>query len=221
MPNKKNVGIVPLMKEHTYLGYNYMFDELLKNIVNYDVEPLKSGFMDIEIGAYDLNQSKNVWFNQNDLKNDLKILKGACTLPIVGNIVDYNNSRYLDGGIATMIPVDKSIEYGCDKHLVIITKDESYVRKNASSQLISATKFCYPKYPSLVDALNVRTATYYKEMDQVTKMVKENTAFLIRPTKKYPVKRFSGDAETLKKLFQLGYEDMESQKKLILDFLKK
>ena len=221
MPHKQNVGMIPLLKEHTYIGYNYMFEYLMKDKLKYDVTPLKDIKMKMEIGAYDLNKSKNVWFDQNDLDNDYKLLRGACTLPMTGKIVDYKGGRYLDGGIATMVPVDKSIEFGCDKHLVIITKDVSYVRKPAGKMTISSTKFSYPKYPALVDALNIRTDTYYREMDQVAQMVEEKTAYLIRPSKNYPVKRFSGDAATLKKLFDLGYQDLEDQKEKILEFVKR
>ncbi len=220
MPNKQNVGLIPLLKERTYIGYNYMFNDLLKTTLKYDISPLKDIDMKLEIGAFDLNLSKNVWFNQNELDLDLRILKGACTLPMAGKIVDFNGGRYLDGGIGTMVPVNKSIENGCDKHLVIITKDESYIRKPAGKKTIGATKFSYPKYPALVDALNIRTDTYYREMDQVAKMVEKDTAYLIRPTKKFDVKRFSGDAKTLEKLFELGYQDMEDQKIQLLKFLE-
>ncbi len=218
--DKRNVGLIPLRKEGTYVGYNFMFDEILAKIVKYDISELKNVKTKAEIGIYDLEQAETIWFDKNELDEGLRLLKGACTLPIAGNIVDYNGHRYIDGGVTTMVPIDQSIKYGCDKHLVIITKDEGYVRKPAGKPLLTATKFNYPKYPALVDNLKVRTDVYYSEMEKVQNMVEEGNAMLFRPTKHLNVKRFSGDHETLDQLYKLGYQDMEDRKEEILTFVK-
>ena len=221
MADKRNVGRIPLMKEGTYVGYNFMFDDLLSNIVKYELTPLKTCSMEVEIGIYDLEAAKTVWVDKSEMDLGLRLLKGACTLPIAGKIVDYNHRRYIDGGVTTMVPVDRSIRAGCDKHFVIITKDEGYVRKPAGKLLLGATRFCYPKYPALLDNLRERTDVYYREMGEVEQMVENKTAVLFRPTKHMNVKRFSGDPVALQQLFELGYQDLEARREEIFEFVKK
>ena len=220
MPSKKNVGLTPLLKEHHYVGYDFMFDDLLYKQIRYNLEPLRQSNMDIEIGLFNLNASKMEWVGKQDLDDELKMLKGACTLPIAGVPVPYKGGLYLDGGVTTMVPIKRSIAYGCDKHLVIVTKDESYVRKPSSNLLLTMTNLNYHN-EALNDALKVRSEVYYEEMGLVEDLQKKGQALLIRPSKNLGVKRFSGDAETLKQLYELGIQDAESRKEELLAFLGK
>lgn len=221
MSDKKNVGLIPLLKEHRYVGYDYMFDDLLIDQVKYDTSLITEKKMNMEFGIYDLNQSKTIFFNASDLDPGLRMLKASCTLPIAGKIVDYKGHRFLDGGISIMIPIDRSIEQGCNKNIVIITKPDGYVRKAASQLMQKMMAFNYPKYPKMVYDYIHRHESYNKQMDLILKQVEENKCILVRPSKTIPVKRFSGDPENLKSLYELGYKDMEARKEEILKFITK
>ena len=87
----------------------------------------------MEVGAYDLGICKTVWFNAQDLDDDLQLLKACCTLPIAGDAVMYKGRKLLDGGITKMIPIERALEKGCTKMLVITTKPADFVRKPAGS----------------------------------------------------------------------------------------
>lgn len=221
MSDKKNVGLIPLLKEHRYVGYDYMFDDLLINQVKYDTSLITEKKMNMEFGIYDLNQSKTIFFNASDLDPGLRMLKASCTLPIAGKIVDYKGHRFLDGGISIMIPIDRSIEQGCNKNIVIITKPDGYVRKAASQLMQKMMAFNYPNYPKMVYDYIHRHESYNRQMDLILKQVEENKCILVRPSKTIPVKRFSGDPENLKSLYELGYKDMEARKEEILKFITK
>lgn len=221
MSDKKNVGYVPMLKERRYVGYDYMFDDLLMYQVKYDVQPIKEKNLPMEFGLYDLNQEETIFFNAQDLDDNLRMLKASCSLPIAGRIVDYNGYRFLDGGISVMIPIQRAVDQGCDKTIVIITKPAGYVRKAASSFMQKLMKFNYPKYKKMVTDYTHRHESYNKQMELIEEKVNEGNCLLIRPSQDIPVKRFSGDPENLKKLYELGYQDMENQKEIILQFMQK
>lgn len=221
MSDKKNVGLVPLLKEHRYVGYDYMFDDLLINKVKYDVKPIKEKNMPMEFGLYDMNEERTVFYGPQDLDDNLRMLKAACSLPIAGRIVDYNGHRYLDGGISIMIPIERSIERGCDKNVVIITKPAGYSRKAAGSFMQKLMAFNYPKYKKMVYDYTHRHESYNRQMKLIEENVDKGTCLLIRPSETIPVKRFSGDPENLKRLYELGYQDMETRKEEIVEFMKK
>ena len=90
-----------------------------------------------------------------------------------------------------MVPIKRSLGYGCDKHLVIVTKDEGYVRKPSSKMLLNSSKLAYHNQ-ALIDALKIRSDVYYEEMNLVGDLQKEGRALLLRPSKNLGVKRFSG-----------------------------
>lgn len=212
MSDKHNVGIIPLLKERRYVGYDYMFDDLLLHQVNYDISSLRENQVNLEYGIYDLNKCKTEFYGPEDLDDGLRMIKAACTLPIAGHIVDYNGHRFLDGGISIMIPLERALERGCDRNIVIITKPEGYVRKAAGKFMRWLMKFNYPKYPKMVHDYTHRHESYNIQMTKIEEEVKAGRSVLIRPSKTIPVKRFSGDPENLKKLYELGYQDMEAKK---------
>ncbi|MFI3284232.1 MAG: patatin family protein [Erysipelotrichaceae bacterium] len=221
MPNKKNVGLYPIVKERRYVGYDYMFDDLLKNELKYDTRSLKENKINLEFGIYDLNTCQTDFYNASDLDDELRMLKASCTLPIAGRIVDYKGHRFLDGGISVMIPIQRSIDQKMDKHFVIVTKPEGYVRKPASEFMRKLMAFNYPNYPKMVEDYTHRHESYNAQMELIENKVQDGSCYLMRPSIDIPVKRFSGDPENLKALYKLGYEDMENQKEEILNFMNK
>ncbi|RRC92114.1 patatin family protein [Erysipelotrichaceae bacterium OH741_COT-311] len=218
--NPNNVGIKPLLREGRLVGYEYMFYDVLVKTLHYDIKTVNQNDQ-YEIGLYDLKQQAPVFIKTSTLDQECKLLKASCTLPIAGKIVEYNDHLYLDAGIKVMIPFEQSLVNGCNKQFVIVTKPEGYIRKAAGFFARLLIKFNYLKYPQIFKDYCVRHINYQKQMDMVLDAVEKKEAFLIRPSKKIKVNRFSGDYESLKELYHLGYQDMEAQKDAILAFLKK
>ena len=94
------------------------------------------------------------------------------------------------------------------------------MRKPSSKMLLNTSKMAYHNQ-ALIDALKIRSDVYYEEMNLVDDLQKEGKALLLRPSKNLGVKRFSGDAEALKQLFELGKADCETRKAELLSFLGK
>ena len=217
--DKRNVGLTPLLKEGSYVGYDFMFDHILRDTAHFDIENLSDYKTYMEIGVYDLEKGKTDWYVKEDFKNDLQLLKAACTLPIAGKIVNYQGHKFIDGGVTTMVPIRRSIEYGNKKHFVIITKDENYVRKPSGKGMDLALNALYHPYQQLRQDMKRRTPIYYEEMDLVKNLCDKKEAILLRPTQNLGVSRFKGNHEQLDALFKLGYQDLEDRKEEILDFL--
>ena len=215
----KNVGIKSLFREGRYVGYDYMFEHILIDTLKYDISPIIEKNINMEVGLYDLDLAQTIFVGPKKLDKGLKILKACCSLPIAGHIVDYDGHRYLDGGIQIMIPYQRSIDNGNDKHLVIVTKPEGYTRKAAGSKMQAMMKFNYKKYPKLVSHYTNRHIAYNEQMGKIEEGVKNGNTLLIRPSIDIPVKRFSGDIDNLKKLFDLGYKDMENNSTEIYKFM--
>lgn len=220
MLDKKLIGIHQLVKEGGLVGYQYMIDkyvmpsypQLLKNIKNQKV--------DMEICVYNTLTSTPEYFNQDAFGDNATILKASCVLPISGKMVEYQGQKYLDGGTEIMIPIQRAIDQGYEKHLIIVTKGANYVRKPNPIYLRILFDIIYHKYPGLRKTLFNRHINYYNQMDVINNLVAENKALLMRPSDDCGVGRFSGNKENMEKLFNTGYNDMENRKEEILSFLK-
>ena len=77
----------------------------------------------------------------------------------------------------------------------------------------------YPKHDKMVYDYTHRHENYNRQMALIADEVEKGKAVLIRPSQTIPVKRFSGDPENLQKLYELGYQDMESQKEEIFKLI--
>lgn len=215
----KMIGLSAILTEGNICAFEYMkqryvlppYRDALKDLLNSDI--------DYEMGVYNMTSQRLEYKNKYDLDPEANLLKASCTLPISGKMTDVDGSKYLDGGIDTMVSVKRAQEKGYDKMLVIVTKDKNYVRKPNGFFLTLLLRLVYHNYPDMLATLDKRTEAYYSQMDSVYELEREGKGILIRPTRDCGVKRFSGSEAQLEEMFQLGWQDMEDRREEILSFL--
>jgi len=217
--SKENVGIRPFLKEGRYVGYDYMFDNLLVKHTKYKVDKLKESDKKFEFGLYDVVKGDCKYFDKFYLDNKLTALKAACALPIASRIIKYHGNKYLDGGIKVMIPIERALENNLDKIVVITTKPAGYIRKPASRFMRAFMKANYLQYPQLCKDYNVRHENYNRQVQIINDLVKEDKALHLLPSRVIDVSRFSASVESLQELYELGFSDCEMRKEKIFSYL--
>jgi len=218
---KETVGIRAIFKEGYYVAYKRIFKHDLLEREHLSLDKIKEDKIDVEVGAYVLEDGKTEFFGRDKLDSELDLLRGTCALPIASAIVEYDGKHLLDGGITKMIPIERAMENGCDKYLVITTKPKDYVRKPGSPIVKFLMKHIYKQYPEVVKDYNVRHLNYYHQVDLINKLVEKKKAVHILPSQTIKVSRFKGDVKSTQALYDLGYADMESRKDEIFAFLGK
>ncbi len=218
---KENVGFTPLIREGAPVGYNFLFDEIINKKMQLSAQKVREASIPFEMGVYDLYDSNTLWLTNKDVDDKWKFVQAACTLPIAGRAVKINGRKYLDAGITSMMPIKRSLNYGCDKHIVVTTKSKDFVRKPNHPLLQFVLDLMYIKYPKMRREFRERTGVYYKEKAQVEQLENQGKAIFLRPSKDLGVKRFKGDPQQLQKLYDLAYKDMDNQKDMLLAFIKK
>lgn len=153
-----------------------------------------------------------------DMKADMDAVRASASLPLVSRNVKIGSSLYLDGGISDAIPIRKSILDGNRKNVVILTKEEGFVRK-PSSQL-GLLKLRYLKYPKVYELMAKRHITYNDTMAFLEKQQENGQAFVIRPKKKSDVGRIERDAEKMKALYEEGYRDAQECFEVLQNYLE-
>ena len=216
--DKRNIGLKSIVKTGRIVDYDFLFDELLPQELNFDLSPLKSIKEKGKIGLYSLKEGRTIYKTTKDC--DMQLLKAATSLPIIGKIVEYDGDEYFDGGITDMIPVNEAVNDGCNKFLIITTKPADYVRKPAKKFVVSLMKRMYPMCSQISVDYRERHLNYLKQIDLIKKLEKENKAIYMYPSRTSKVTRLSGSHEQLEELYNLGYQDMEDRKEEILKLFK-
>lgn len=212
------VGIRPLLRCGRIVDYDYLFDVILAKEENYDISPLKD-CKDGQIGLYSLSKGKTFYHSTKDIS--MKLLEASTSLPILGTIVKEDGEEYLDGGITDMIPIQKAVDDGCKRHLIITTKPGDYERKPAKPFVVWLMKKSYPQCENISEDYKIRHINYMKQINMIKDLEEKKEAVYIYPSRHSNVTRLGGSFEELDALYKLGYSDMENRKEEILSLFKK
>lgn len=155
-----------------------------------------------------------------DMKKDIDMVRASASLPLVSRNVQIGMKQYLDGGISDAIPLRKSIMDGNLKNIVIMTKEEGFVRKPTSQSTLALIKARYFKYPRIYDLMEKRHEVYNETLDYIERQKMNGQAFVIRPKKKSNVGRIEKDREKLIALYWEGYHDAEEQFEAMMNYLE-
>lgn len=168
--------------------------------------------------ATDIESGRPQYFRIRDLKKDMDAIRASASLPLVSRNVRIGNHLYLDGGISDAIPIRKSILDGNTKNIVVLTKEEGFVRQPTSK--LPLIKMRYFRYPKVAELMAERHIVYNETMDYLYEQQKNGQAFVIRPAVKSDVNRIEKDADKLRTLYQEGYEDARKLYEPLLNYLE-
>lgn len=215
--DKSNMGIKALVKGEGIFSFKNLLKQLTEK-TSFNLESIRNTDINAKIGLYNLNEGKTLYYPVKDVNMDH--LVAACSLPLLSKIVDINGTKFLDGGITKMIPIDEAIRDNNDSYIVITTKPLDFVRKPSNKFVVWLMKTVYKKYKSIGNDYDVRDKNYYDQIDTIKKLEIEGKAIYRYPSKHSDVTRLDGTHEQLEELYNLGYQDMEDSKERIFDLCK-
>lgn len=217
--DKRIIGLKAFLRSGRIVDYEYLFEHILPEELKFDISPLKNCKVNAYIGLYDLAKGKTEYKPVQEL--DMKDFQASTSLPIIGKTVVNNGREILDGGITDMIPIEKAVEDGCNRNLVITTKPATYVRKPAKKAIIKLMKHTYPQCKRISEDYSIRHLNYKKQVSEIKELEKNKQAVYMCPSRDSKVTRLGGNREDLVDLFNLGYSDMEARKADIYELLGK
>lgn len=155
-----------------------------------------------------------------DMHRDIIAVRASSSLPLVARNVKIDGELYLDGGISDSIPIRQSKRDGNQKNVIIMTKEEGYVRQPAGPEL-ALIRARYMRYPKVYELMRERHLTYNATVQYIEEEQEKGNVFVIRPKKASGVKRVDHDKEKLKALYQEGYEDAQECYLDMLEYLER
>lgn len=189
-------------------GMDFIFDTIPNKLVPYDYETFSKRTSKLVIGATDIYSGEPVYYDSFENKQELlKIVRASSSLPFIAPSIVHNGLELMDGGISDPIPVTHSIEAGNDKHVVILTRNEGYVKKEMKFKRFVQRK--YKAYPGLVTAMLKRHEKYNQTLDLLLEMEKRQEVFIVRPELPLVVDRIERNKQKLEALYNQGYEEAE------------
>lgn len=132
----------------------------------------------------------------------LAVCKASCTLPVLCPITYVDGVPMVDGGVCDTIPVRHALEQGCDRLVLVLTRNKGYRKADKDFYLPG---FIYHQYPALREQLRTRYRRYNETLDFIERLERERKAIVIRPEKPLRVGRTGHDPQALADLYDEGY----------------
>ncbi|MBR3738414.1 MAG: patatin family protein, partial [Eubacterium sp.] len=202
----------------SYLDLEYIYGKLSaeKGENPLDFETLKNSSTEFLVVATNAKTARPRYFNKNDdiFKDDYSVIMASSCLPLACKPIKVYSSYYFDGGISDPVPLQKLIDKGCDKIVLILTKPIGIEVGQLRNEV--AAKFLKRKYPALAEAVDKMTDKYTKTLTKALELQEEGKVLIIAPDDIFGMKTLTKDVDKLNALYEKGYKDAEK----IKDFIK-
>lgn len=217
LPDKRYMGFKHLLNPKNRSLYNlkFVFDDIPNIYLPFDYEAYDKSGCKVIAALTNIKTGKSEYLPITSEDKKWKSVIASCALPLLFQPVQIGENLYMDGGITDSIPVQKAIDDGCEKIVVIITRERSYVKKDEAALNISS--FLYRKYPQFADAIRNRTNTYNDNHHLILELEKQGKIILIAPEEDTSHwKRTERNPDEIQKMYDIGYQTTMKYKDKIL-----
>lgn len=205
-----------LLKEKSYFGLDFSYNVIPNKLELFDWPTYFNYPGEAEFGVTNAYTGEVEYKNAMDMDRECQILRATCAIPLLFPEIKLGGTPYFDGGLSSSIPVERAIEKGFDKHLLILTREEGYLKKT-SRQTKLMTKLFQKRYPKLAARLLDRADMYNKQLAHCVELEQEGRAFIFKPD--FALSSFESKEAKMEANYQMGYRHAKERMAELKAFL--
>ena len=190
-------------KKCSYFNNDYVYNEIPNVLAPFDYEEFARFKGDVIAVATNVDTGKAEYLPVPREPGKLRPLMASCALPILSPIIMYKQAGYLDGGITDAIPFKKALLDGCDKVIVVLTREKDYIKTESKS--IKHVLIHYRKFPELCEAFLDRCNKYNLSIAELNELEAQNKALVFRPKNVEGFRRTERNLTKIRELYNDGY----------------
>ena len=179
MNDKRYMGVRHLLKSKNFYNIPFVFGEIPNKLEAFDYETFAAFPGKVMACVTNIHTGKPEYLEVPRKDDKFDVLVASCALPILFQPVKVGKRYYLDGGLSDSIPYQQALKEGCDKNIVILTRERGYVKKAERAGDISMK--LYKKYPNIVEDIKTRPERYNACMEELLELEKAGEIFVIAP----------------------------------------
>ncbi|MEE3701082.1 patatin family protein [Mannheimia haemolytica] len=205
--DKRYMGLHSLLTTGNIVNRDFAYYELPSKLDPFDQQAFEASGMDFWVTVTNVETGEPEYIKIDNVFEQMEAFRATSSMPIVSKIVEIEGKKYLDGGVSDSIPVQKFIEMGYDKIIVVLTRPLEYRKKPSSMWLF---KRFYRQYPKLVARWEKRYAEYNQAVEQIIQLNEKQQIFVIRPSRTVKISRLEKDVNKIQAMYDLGVEDAQN-----------
>lgn len=188
-----------------YFGLKFTYETIPSELIPFDYDTFAAYPGRVEAVVTDLNTGEPVYMEvpRRDDKNIL--LQATCAMPLLFPIYHIDGISCMDGGAADAIPYERAFDVGCDRVVVILTRERSYRR--TPEKLQPVIDRYYKKYPKFCDTMRRRADVYNESRENLFQLERQGKAFIFAPESTEGFSRIEKDTVKIHAHWNAGYQD--------------
>ena len=217
--DKRYISIRNLLLTGNMISKGFAFYKMNKELDRFDNETFIKQNKDFWAVATNVKTGCAEYFKITDPLKEMEKLRASSAMPMVSKMVKINGEKYLDGGIADSIPIEKILSFNYDKIIITLTQPFDYQKETINSRKLKLIKIKYKKYPTLIKTMENRYKIYNEKITKIKDLEKQGKVFVIRPNKKINIDILKCDEYDLKKAYYMGVEEATENIKKLKNYL--
>lgn len=203
------VGVLPLLRGRGVIDMEFLFNVYPDKYYPFDYDLFfKTPERFVAVTSNCLTGKAEYHEEKTNPDRLLSIVRASCSLPLMCPLTYVDGIPMVDGGVCDSIPVQRSIEDGNSRNVIVATRNKGYRKKNKNFYLPG---FLYKKYPELREQLKMRYKNYNEQIDFVEALEERGDAVVIRPLRTLDVGRTEKNVGKLAALYAEGYDCAKSK----------
>ena len=190
-------------KNRSYFGLKFSYETIPNQLLPFDYDTFEAypGTVEAVVTNVDTGKAEYLPVPRRDAPN--LVLEATCAIPLMFPVIEVDGQPYLDGGCADPIPWKRAFEVGCDRVVVILTRERDYRKESDSS--FRMVKNTFRKHPEFVETMRTRAERYNASREELFALEREGKVLVIAPEDTLGCSRTEKDLEVLRGLWQAGY----------------
>ncbi|WP_455582741.1 patatin-like phospholipase family protein [Dysosmobacter sp.] len=187
----------------SYFGLKFSYETIPNQLDRFDYDTFEAYPGTVEAVVTNLETGRADYLPVPRRDDHNLLLQATCAIPLMFPIYHLDGRPYLDGGCADAIPWKRAFDAGCDRVVVILTRERSY-RKEPES-LMPLLRRRFRRYPLFVETMSTRAQRYNQCREELFALEKEGRVLVLAPEDTKGFSRTERDLEKIRRLWQSGY----------------
>ncbi len=203
---KEYASVNSFIHNHNFANLDYVYGTLSNHDGEnpLDYEAFAANPAQFTVVACDARDGSTKYFAKNDMHyDDYDILKASSAVPVACQPYVIDGVPYFDGGIADPVPVQKAIDDGCDRIVLVLTRPKDVIREQHKD--VAPARILRRSHPKAAERLLERYATYNTEVAAAKQYEAEGKVLILAPEELYGLSTLSKTYEGLERMYRAGY----------------
>ena len=203
---KEYASVNSFIHNHNFANLDYVYGTLSNHDGEnpLDYEAFAANPAQFTVVACDARDGSTKYFTKDDMHyDDYDVLKASSAVPVACQPYVIDGVPYFDGGIADPVPVQKAIDDGCDRIVLVLTRPKDVIREQHKD--VAPARILRRSRPEAAERLLERYATYNTEVAVAKQYEAEGKVLILAPEVLYGLSTLSKTYEGLERMYRAGY----------------